>query len=192
MPKRHSICLRKYVPLYGMPLNWVLCAMSEIPEIISTLLEVSVTLAGFCGLVFMFRRREGKPASELVNMRVNTILLYCLLAGVSSLLPYILFLSNFSLYVVIAAPLLFLCVGNLIFLVLAYVQLLRGEFEFTSSFTRYLSMLSLILFLLMSLSVFDLLIPLSFGVLVSGIGWTLFLASAAFAVAIIRAQEDGT
>ena len=164
--------------------------MNGVPDIVSTLLEVSVTLAGFSGLVFVFRR-DGE-ISEALSVRIASIWMYCLLAAVTAILPHILFLSSIDPTIVVGAPLLFMSISHVAILCLAFYRRYNGELVFTTRFTEGLSILSLFIFLTLILAAFDLLLPRTYGMLVFGLGWTLFLATSAFAMAVIRAQEGGT
>jgi len=164
--------------------------VTAVPDILSTLFEASVTLGGFSGLFFAFQRPEGM--GDGLKRRIYGLLFLCGLAAVSSITPQILSLAGFEEKLIISTTLFSLCSVQLMLFFLTYFMYWRGKHEFTSTFFNLFSILGGILFLFLWLGAFDIVLPLSWALLVVAIAWTLLSAAVVFAGGIIRVVEERT
>ena len=158
--------------------------METVPDIFGTLIEVSVTLAGFSGLVFVFR--TGRQIDEGTLKRIYAILVQCLVAGIAAAAPYFLIGLTQRSAIVIGVPLAFIGLIILWVLLVAAVTFWQGRDRLTSRWTAALMFISFPAAVLFLLSAFDIGVPRSYSMLVLAIVWELVLAGFAFATAVVR------
>ena len=143
-------------------------------DILPTLAEISVTVVGFTGVLVAFRPASAGAWSKAELVRIRAVLLNPGAVLVWSLLPFGLSGFSDSPVVVWGVPLLSYGIFGFTFIARTILEVLRGDFRFTSQPVGVLLIaVAVVVNTLVVLSGVGILIPFSPGLLVIALSWSL-------------------
>lgn len=165
--------------------------MIHIPDILQTLAEIIVALAGFMGVIVVFGSR-GVSGEELFY-RIRWTFLHCMVAVIAILLPYVLIGFASTSQIVWGIPLIFFGLANCGVLILGMYGIGSGPVESVSKTyisTYALLFVSITVTVLLLLSGFNILVPQIPEMLILGAIWSMCMGGYGFISSIKRGLQE--
>ena len=160
-----------------------------IPEVLQTIAEITVTLAGFMGVILAFSSNK-VPGSELF-FRIAWTFFQCFVVVVAVLLPYVLVGFSESAHIVWGIPLLFLGVLNLLTIILGLYSIRSGPVQAVGRIYNYvLAAISFLFGVSLLLAGFDLVLPRIPEMLILGALWSTCMGAYGFVMSIKRGLDS--
>ena len=158
--------------------------MIELPEILGTVAEIVITMAGFMGVIVAFNW-QGVRAKE-TYYRIQWTFALALVVLIALLAPHILIDFSDSPSIVLGLPLAFLGLAFLPIIALGLWQQRTGKTVRTGSklLQGFLFFVTGLVLITLFLSAFDIVIPRSTGVLILASVWSICLMAFNFITSI--------
>ena len=160
-----------------------------IPDILQTIAEITVTLAGFMGVIVVFSTQ--KVSGSELYFRIRWTFMQCMVVVISVLLPFVLVGFSSSPQVVWGIPLIFFALANAGILFLGMYGIEAGPVKSASVALTYAALaVSILITISLLLSGLNILIPQIPEMLVLGAIWFMCMAAWGFMSSIKRGLED--
>jgi hypothetical protein len=157
-------------------------------EILLTLAEISITLAGFIGLLAVFKRSVVWSSEEI--LRLFSTLGLCFAAITASVLPEAVSHFSNSEFMLWGLPLLVAGVTPIFTSGRVIYKSFATGYTYTSSLGKMVTYLTIGVGLVIVLAAFDVVGPRGEGMLIFAVLFLILLAGLSFALSIIRSVSD--